>query len=216
MSGEGGDPERQVGVLLLGASALSHEGFVQIIQGATRTGWRVFVRYQETQHKATSQRSLEEALSRAHQWLAACWARKAAMVSVLLFLLLPVSAWAAGPILRTINGLSWTAPTTNVDGTPLTDFAGFEVLIASTPGITPTMPGVVIRDVGALGVPATPLPNTTSRVTFGSLAPALTDGQKYAVVRAYDLAGNRGPTSNEVPFVYDTVSPGGSTGLGTF
>ena len=133
------------------------------------------------------------------------------LVILLALLLLAVPAWAVGPNVGLGSHMSWTAPTANADASPLVDLAGFEVLVAPQAGVTPTSPGLVIRDVGAQGVPATPPANTVVSITLGSLA--LTGGQKYACVRAYDLAGNRGACSNEVPFVGKFVAPGAPTGL---
>jgi hypothetical protein len=62
--------------------------------------------------------------------------------------------------------LSWVAPTSNVDGTPLTDLAGFKVYYGTTPGVYTSI------DVG----------NATSHHIVG-----LTKGQTYYfTVTAYD------------------------------
>ena len=89
-------------------------------------------------------------------------------------LLLPFSAW--GPDVA----LQWDAPTTNADGTPLTDLAGYRVYCSSIQG---DYSGVTPIDVG----------NTTS-ITFNNLA----DGTDYCVVTAYDVSGNESGYSNEV------------------
>ena len=67
------DPERELGVLVLGVAAFSDGGYVLIRRASE---WRVNVRFQTMEHTATSQASLLAAMSRAHQWLASCWAQK--------------------------------------------------------------------------------------------------------------------------------------------
>ena len=48
--------------------------------------------------------------------------------ALLLILIVPLMAWA-----QTITvQLSWTAPTTNVDGTPITDLAGYTIYAGPT------------------------------------------------------------------------------------
>ena len=65
--------------------------------------------------------------------------------------------------------LAWSAPTTNVDGTPLTDLAGFKVYYGTTPGVYTSIV------VGAV----------TSYNVVG-----LTKGQiYYFTVTAYDSSG---------------------------
>ena len=127
--------------------------------------------------------------------------------------LMPMAADAVCTVCGPANSLRWTAPTTNTDATPLTDFAGFEVIVAVGTAGACVSTSSVIRDVGALGVPPTPLVNTQVGVTLGSLT--LTQGQKVAAVRAYDTAGNRSACSAEVNFTFDAAAPSAPTGLGT-
>lgn len=104
-------------------------------------------------------------------------------------------AWAAGPNVGLTNVLLWDAVTTNEDGSPVTDLAGYEVLICTTTPCNGASSGVIIRNVGMTSVPSSPV------VSLSALS--LSQGQKYAVVRAYDTGGNRSAVSNEVPFVFD-------------
>jgi len=65
--------------------------------------------------------------------------------------------------------LSWAAPTTNVDGTPLTDLAGYKVYYGTTPGVYTS---IVVG-------------NVTSHQVVG-----LTKGQNYYfTVTSYDTVG---------------------------
>lgn len=66
--------------------------------------------------------------------------------------------------------LTWTAPTTNVDGTPLTTLAGYKVYYGTTPGVYTSL---VIGDVNSYQIVG------------------LTKGQTYYfTVTAYDTYGN--------------------------
>lgn len=89
--------------------------------------------------------------------------------------------------------LIWDAPTTNADGTPLTDLAGYHVYISQAQ----TGPWTQVATVAA--------PAAQSLVsTWGPL----TNGQYWATVRAYDLAGNASDMDAPVPFVSgDVVAP---------
>jgi hypothetical protein len=86
-------------------------------------------------------------------------------------------------VVQTANGsvtLSWTAPTQNADGTPLTDLAGYRILYGNTPG------GPYDRTVTVSN------PGVTSYV-INQLSP----GTYYFVARALDNSGNESTNSNE-------------------
>lgn len=74
--------------------------------------------------------------------------------------------------------LSWDAPTTNVDGTPLTDLAGYKVYYGQSSGIYN-----IPIDVGNV---------LTYKIE--NLGEAIW----YFVVTAYDTSGNESDYSNEV------------------
>src|SRR3989304_9447398 len=74
--------------------------------------------------------------------------------------------------------LSWDAPTTNTDGTDLTDLAGYKIHYGTSPGI---YDGVI--DIAKV---------TTYTVSD------LTSATYYFVVTAYDEEGNESDYSNEV------------------
>ena len=103
-------------------------------------------------------------------------------------LLLAAPAWADH---RTA---SWTAPTTNADGTPLTDLAGFRVYRCV---VTPcTRAGGTL--IGTATAPATSF--------------SLPHGwQGYLTVTAFDTSGNESVESGTVPF--DGLAPAPPTGL---
>ena len=105
-------------------------------------------------------------------------------------------AWAVGPIIGSACRISWIAPTTNADGTPLTDLAGYRVYIGTAPGVYGVATATVVQ-------PATTWPCGT-----------LSNGQKYAVVTAFDLAGNESVRCSELPFVLDTIAPAAPSGVG--
>lgn len=91
----------------------------------------------------------------------------------LILLLLTVSPVYAGEAT-----LSWDAPTTNVDGTPLTDLGGYKVYC----GTASRVYGAPV-DVGKV-------------LTYKVIN--LSEGTKYFAVTAYDISGNESEYSNEV------------------
>ncbi len=94
---------------------------------------------------------------------------------------------------------AWDAPTTNADGSPLTDLAGYKVYTcAKSVGQTNCnlATGTKIADVTA--------PATTSPIP---------QGQGYAFVTAVDTSGNESAPSNVVFF--DLVGPNSPTNMRT-
>ena len=85
--------------------------------------------------------------------------------------------------------LVWTAPTTNVDGTPCTDLAGFRVYCG---GKSATY--TIIKDVG----------NVLETLILGVVSK---DGVYFCAVTAYDITGNESAFSNEVSFTIDYTKP---------
>lgn len=104
----------------------------------------------------------------------------------------PAAAQAVGPVLNHCI-FEWT------DAEP--SLASFTVYVATTAG------GAAVK-LGSLAADAT----KTTYVT-GNLCGGQPDGQKYAVVKAVDLAGNESPGSNEVPFVLKGTVPTAPTNL---
>lgn len=84
--------------------------------------------------------------------------------------------------------LSWTAPTTNVDSTPLTDLAGYKVYYG-------TSSGSYNSTIDAGNVTSTNIINLTEKVTY------------YFAVTAYDTAGNESSYSNEVSKAIPDLTP---------
>ncbi len=74
--------------------------------------------------------------------------------------------------------LSWAAPTTNTDGTPLTDLAGYKIYYGTSPGNYTTS-----IDIGNV---------TTYTITN------LSTGTYYFTVTAYDSSGIESSYSNQV------------------
>ena len=86
---------------------------------------------------------------------------------------------SAGTALAESATLGWTAPTTNTDGTPLTDLAGFKIYYGTTSG------------------------TYTSNVDTGNVTGYVINGLTvgltyYFAVTAYDSAGNNSGYSNQV------------------
>jgi hypothetical protein len=121
-------------------------------------------------------------------------------------LLLSVSPVRAG-----ILDATWTAPTTNVDGSPLTDLAAYRIYSGTSPS---PCPGSSFLEIAA----STPSPasNETVRVTLTGLA---TDTLYYVAVAAVDMSGNVSdcftPAQNAVARIDFSVSPTGTTNFGS-
>ena len=112
---------------------------------------------------------------------------------ILFLLLLPLTVvFAAIPKDAILN---WSAPTTNTDGTPVTDLAGYRVYCGTVTGIYPT-----VMDVG--------------NITSYKVSDILTaDKTYYCAITAYDFNGNESAYSNEVTFPLDRLGPVAPTGL---
>lgn len=91
--------------------------------------------------------------------------------------------------------LSWDAPTTNTDGTPLTDLAGYKVYCGQAAGVYDSP-----LDAG----------NVLSYRVSDSLA---VDGTYFCAATAYDTSGNESTYSNEVTFPLDRLAPGAPINL---
>ena len=89
---------------------------------------------------------------------------------------------------------SWTAPTTNEDGSPLTDLAGYRLYRCA---VTPCT-----RGAGAL-IGTVAAPTTSFSIPHGS--------QGFLTVTAVDTSGNESVEDGTAPF--DGLAPGPATGL---
>ena len=93
--------------------------------------------------------------------------------------------------------VTFTAPTTNTDGTPLTDLAGYRVYIRTEP-IAVCPPSGTYK-TATTAIPA-PTPGTTVTRTYSGYA---WNTRYYARVVAVDKAGNLSACSNEATTVTD-------------
>ncbi len=96
----------------------------------------------------------------------------------LILALIPFGCGDGGAGKDTTATLSWAPPTTNTDGTELTDLAGYKVYYGTSPGGYET-------DIDA---------GNTTTYTIPDLSPAT----YYFAVTAYDEMGNESAFSNEV------------------
>ena len=99
--------------------------------------------------------------------------------------------------------LTWNAPTTNTDGSALTNLAGFKIHYG-TATATYNQPTITITLAQAACTVATP-----PVCTYNALVP---DGTWFFVVTAYNTANTESPYSNEVSKVVLTI-PAACTGL---
>lgn len=87
------------------------------------------------------------------------------------------------------------APTTNADGTPLTDLASLKLYLGKTSGaytVTTTAPHTIIG---------------TDEVFLISGITGVTSGTWYVRCTATDTVGNESGYSTEISFAMDTVAP---------
>ena len=89
--------------------------------------------------------------------------------------------------------LTWNAPTTNVDGTPITGLAGYKVYLGPSSGVYSTQ--ITIGNVNLYTV---------------TLLPA---GTYYFAVTAYNTAGGESAFSNEVSKPLTQADPAAPYGL---
>ena len=123
--------------------------------------------------------------------------KKYIQIFIALAFLIPLTISHAGDVSFT---LSWESPTTNADGTPLTDLAGFNAYYSMTSGD--------YNDVDVIDIPD-PL-----QTTVGILLSY--DILWYFVVTAYDTSGNESVWSDEVSKLKptpDTTPPSGCSNL---
>lgn len=83
---------------------------------------------------------------------------------------------------------TWDMPTTNTDGSALTDLAGARIYCGPAPG-----DHALFADAGLV-------------TTYTS--DVLADGTHYCVATAYDAWGNESVKSNEIFFTLDRPAPG--------
>ena len=135
---------------------------------------------------------------------------------VALALLLITILGQAGPGFAGILDASWTAPTTNIDGTSLTDLASYRVYFATSGAPCPTSSSFAV---------ASPTPSPAPNQTVSSRLTGLRAGTSYSVaVSAVDLGGSESACSGAASAVARAefaVSPTGpvnfgSVGVGSF
>lgn len=110
------------------------------------------------------------------------------------------------------NSISGTLPTANNDATPFNDYASVEAVFGPNAGVCAATVGVTVKNLGPLGAPVTPLPNTVVTSKLGPLG--LPNGKVFVALRAVDLVGNRGGCSApEMSFTNDNVAPSAITNV---
>ena len=111
------------------------------------------------------------------------------------------------PVFAASVTLTWDAPTTNSDTTPLTDLSGYRVYMSTTSGQYNS--GNIVKN----NIPAS---SSTGGVTETTTVDNLTNGTYYFIVTAYDIYGNESGNSNEIQKTTtggDTQAPTVPTGL---
>jgi len=106
--------------------------------------------------------------------------------------------------------LSWNAPTTNIDGTPLSDLGGYRVYLATT---SPACPGTSFLTVSS--PTTTPAPGQTVASRVASLSAGAT---YFMRVTAVDTGGRESPCSDLASGVAQpdfSVTPSATTNFGS-
>ena len=106
---------------------------------------------------------------------------------------------AAGGACGPGNELFWTAPITTTENTALVNLAGFQVLWATTAGVSTGITTTTVS-VGPLGVPSAPAPNTVARVLLSGFR--FPSGAIFTCVKAFDSLGVVSDCSNEITFTF--------------
>lgn len=96
--------------------------------------------------------------------------------------------FGAGPLFAYEVELTWNAPTTNGDGTALTDLSGYKVYYGTSSGVYSGKTDVGMPTCTTMG-----MGNTECTYTVASL----NSGNYYFAVTAYDSSGNESDYSNE-------------------
>ena len=105
------------------------------------------------------------------------------------------AAWFGWQYVYATTNLTWTAPTTNTDGSPLTDLGSYRVYRGNSSGGAKTL-----------------LATVTAPVTAYQDSSTLEGLNCYAIT-AVDLDGNESNYSNEACKFVDTIAPNAPTGL---
>lgn len=114
-------------------------------------------------------------------------------------LLLIIILWAIPTLSFAVTTFYWTPPTTNMDGSPLTDLAGYKFYCGNAPATYTE--GI---DIGLPSIPEYLIENVLGQV----------DGDFYCAMTAYDDNGNESILSNEVNFPFDNAPPAAVGGVG--
>lgn len=126
------------------------------------------------------------------------------LILLLLLLLIPVSIACATPTVLTVGDttVSWDAPTTNADGSTLTDGAGYWLYFASVSKGQSNLQRYEITDWSQTSVLFIDIPTITTTDIF-------------LRVTAYDTSGNESDWSNEAVREFGNAGevPGGSSNL---
>ena len=98
-----------------------------------------------------------------------------------------------------IVALTWDVPTTNTDGTPLTDLAGYELLVGTSPHNYSSTINIAVGDRLLSCKDAGDNRDSSNKITKCSYTVAgLKQGDYYFVICAYNTSGNKSAYSNEV------------------
>ena len=116
--------------------------------------------------------------------------------------LLSLLIWAVPAFALAATTFVWTQPSTNQDGSPLTDLKGNKIYCGISAGQY-----TITKDVG--------LPAPAGAKASYPIASVISPGDNYfCAVTAYDKNGNESGKSNEVAIPLDLMGPAAIDGFG--
>lgn len=129
---------------------------------------------------------------------------------VLLVLVCAVARWGTAQTQPLELRITWTAPTTNADGSPLTDLAGYTLCLNVGVPIPADLDGT---DTGALAAACTAVIRITDPAAIARehtlSVPVKTENTLYARIAAFDDRDNMSVFSNQTSVDFDFLPPEG-------
>jgi len=118
-----------------------------------------------------------------------------AIMALFLLLLFPLGCSSSDYTVM----LTWDVPTTNTDGTPLTDLAGYELLMGTSPNNYSRSINIPVGDRLLSCKDDADNKNRSKKVTKCSYTvTGLPQGDYYFIISAYNSYGKKSTSSNEV------------------
>jgi hypothetical protein len=123
------------------------------------------------------------------------------------FVLIPFMVMAQ-PTKTIVLESTWSAPTTNADGTPITDLQGYHMCIS----LNPIPADLTVDQMSTVCLVSLDIPDAVQESSLDEVILNVpTAGTIYVRVNAYDTSGNQSVFSDEASVAYDFMPPDGKT-----